>query len=162
MLQIFVIFHGPDKMLCPFCTRHDTKVVDSRVNELEVRRRRECTRCSKRFTTYEKAEVEVAVLKKDGQREPFNRDKIRRGLINAAHKRSITAVQIEAIIDKVERKTRKTGNWEIKSSILGRFVMKELLKIDKVAYLRFASVCKAFDDPLLFHEELALIKVKAD
>jgi len=144
-------------MNCPFCSFQDTKVIDSRVNELEVRRRRECTKCDNRFTTYEKAELELVVIKKDGSKESFSRDKLRGGLIKACHKRPITPEQIELMIVRVEQKARRTGKWEIKSDIIGRLVMKELMKIDKVAYLRFASVCKAFDDPQLFKKELAMM-----
>ena len=144
-------------MHCPFCAFNDTKVVDSRVNELEVRRRRECEKCAKRFTTYEKAEIEVQVLKKNGQQELFSKDKVRNGLIKACHKRPVTPEQIEEIVERVERKVRQSGLWEVKSMFIGRIVMKELLKMDKVAYLRFASVCKAFDDPQLFKKELAIM-----
>src|SRR3989338_3614130 len=144
-------------MHCPFCAFNDTKVVDSRVNELEVRRRRECEKCTKRFTTYEKAEIEVQVLKKNGQRELFSKDKVRNGLIKACHKRPVTPEQIEEIVERVERKVRQSGLWEVKSSMIGRMVMKELLKLDKVAYMRFASVCKAFDDAQSFKKELAIM-----
>ena len=146
-------------MNCPFCSFDDTKVIDSRVNELEVRRRRECDKCSKRFTTYEKAEIDLIVKKKGGHSEEFSRDKIRAGIIKSCHKRPVTAEQIEQVVSKVERKTRNTGKWEVKSSVIGRLVMKELMKIDQVAYLRYASVCKAFDDPRHFSEELAMLKV---
>lgn len=145
-------------MHCPFCSFEDTKVIDSRVNELEVRRRRECEKCEKRFTTYETAEIELTVLKKDGQHESFNRDKVRNGIIKSCHKRPVTPEQVEAIVSKIEQKVRNLGTWEVKSQVIGRLVMKELLKLDKVAYLRFASVCKSFDDPALFEKELSLIQ----
>ena|SRR3989344_4062501 len=146
-------------MHCPFCSFDDTKVIDSRVNELEVRRRRECDKCTKRFTTYEKAEIDLIVKKKDGHCEEFSKDKIKEGILKACHKRPINAEQIEQVVSKVEQKARNTGKWEVKSSVLGRLVMKELMKIDQVAYLRYASVCKAFDNPTHFSEEVALLKV---
>src|SRR3989344_347042 len=145
-------------MHCPFCSHTDTKVVDSRVNELEVRRRRECEKCDKRFTTYENAEIEISVVKKDGQHEAFISDKVRNGIIKSCHKRPVTPEQVEAIVSKIEQKVRNLGKWEVKSEIIGRLVMKELLKLDKVAYIRFASVCKSFDDPALFEKELSLIQ----
>jgi len=145
-------------MHCPFCSHIDTKVVDSRVNELEVRRRRECEKCDKRFTTYENAEIEISVVKKDGQHEAFISDKVRNGIIKSCHKRPVTPEQVEAIVSKIEQKVRNLGKWEVKSEIIGRLVMKELLKLDKVAYIRFASVCKSFDDPALFEKELSLIQ----
>ena len=144
-------------MNCPFCSFQDTRVIDSRVNDLEVRRRRDCPKCAKRFTTYEKAELELVVVKKDNSREQFTKDKIRSGLIKACHKRPITPEQIEVMVSKIEQKARRTGKWEIKSDIIGRLAMKELMKTDKVAYLRYASVCKAFDDPQLFKKELAML-----
>jgi transcriptional repressor NrdR len=145
-------------MHCPFCSHTDTKVVDSRVNELEVRRRRECEKCDKRFTTYENAEIEITVLKKDGQHEAFLADKVRNGIIKSCHKRPVTPEQVEEIVAKIEKKVRNLGKWEVKSDVIGRLVMKELLKLDKVAYIRFASVCKSFDDPALFEKELSLIQ----
>ena len=145
-------------MHCPFCSHPDTKVVDSRVNELEVRRRRECEKCDKRFTTYETAEIEISVVKKDGQHEAFISDKVRNGIIKSCHKRPVTPEQVEAIVGKIEQKVRNLGKWEVKSDVIGRLVMKELLKLDKVAYIRFASVCKSFDDPALFEKELSLIQ----
>ena len=145
-------------MECPFCSHLDTKVVDSRVSHIEVRRRRECEKCEKRFTTYETASLELTVLKKNGGRERFVREKIRDGIARACSKRPITEEHIEAMTNTIEQKVRNLGREEIKSSVIGTLVMKELLKADKVAYLRFASVCKSFDDPKLFERELALLK----
>ena len=145
-------------MRCPFCSHNDTNVIDSRVNEAEVRRRRECESCGKRFTTYETAELELTIIKKDGRREPFSREKVRNGIAQACNKRPITIEQIEAMIGKIEHKIRNLGKEEVKSSVIGNSVMRELLKADKIAYLRFASVCKVFDDPKLFEKELALLK----
>lgn len=144
-------------MNCPFCSFQDTKVIDSRVNELEVRRRRECEKCTRRFTTYEKAELELIVIKKDNSKEQFDHDKIRNGIIKACHKRPILAEHIELMVARIEQKARRSGKWEIKSDIIGRLVMKELMKVDKVAYLRYASVCKSFDDAQLFKKELAML-----
>ncbi len=145
-------------MECPFCSHNDTKVVDSRVSHVEVRRRRECEKCEKRFTTYETAALELTVLKKNGGREKFDALKIRDGIARACSKRPITTEQIQAISGKIEQKIHNMSNEEVKSSVIGNLVMKELIKVDKVAYLRFASVCKSFDDPKLFEKELALLK----
>ena len=145
-------------MYCPFCSSSDTKVVDSRVNELEVRRRRECIKCSKRFTTYEKAELELTVIKKDGRKEPFDRSKIERGLVLSCNKTPVTEEQIEAITDKVEMKVRNLNKEEVKSAVIGNMITKELLKKDRVAYLRFVSVYKGFDHPKMFAKEVALLK----
>ena len=145
-------------MKCPFCSHDDTDVVDSRVNESEVRRRRECAKCAKRFTTYEKPELELTILKKDGGREPFDIIKVKAGIEKACSKCPITPEHVAAMVSKVEQKVRTAGKEEIKSDFVGRLVMKELLKADKIAYLRFASVCKSFDDPKLFEKEIALLK----
>lgn len=145
-------------MRCPFCSHPDTSVVDSRISDVEVRRRRECERCDKRFTTYEKAELELRILKKDGRRELFDRTKIKLGLLKACHKRPISEEQVDAVVSKVEQKIHRLGREEVASTIIGSIAMKELLKLDQVAYVRFASVCKAFDDPQLFEKELELLK----
>ncbi len=145
-------------MRCPFCSHDNTHVVDSRVSDVEVRRRRECSSCHERFTTYETAELELCVIKKDGRREPFTIEKIHNGIVHACNKRPITTEQISVSIRKIEQKVRRLGKEEIKSSVIGTIVMKELLKLDKIAYLRFASVCKAFDDPKLFEKEIELLK----
>lgn len=145
-------------MHCPFCSHGDTKVVDSRLSDVEVRRRRECEKCSRRFTTYETAELELTVVKKDGRREQFDPEKVRTGIIKACNKRPITPEQIELVTHKIEQKVRTMGKEEVRSGVIGTTVMKELLKLDKIAYLRFASVCKAFDDPKLFEREIALLQ----
>lgn len=144
-------------MNCPFCLNADTKVVDSRVNNSDVRRRRECTRCVKRFTTYETAELEVTVIKKDSTTQPFDKQKIVQGLLNACHKRDVDTERIDAIARSIEHEVRSLGKLEVNSSYIGALVMRELLKVDKVAYLRFASVCKSFNDPKLFTKELDCI-----
>ncbi len=145
-------------MRCPFCSFADTRVVDSRVTEQEVRRRRECEKCAKRFTTREIASLELVVMKKDGRREPFQRGKILSGLLKACNKLPITQEQLEQLTEKVERKLYRLRKAEVPSTVIGETVMKELRRLDHVAYLRFASVCKAFTDPKLFEEELALLK----
>ena len=145
-------------MQCPFCKYIDTRVIDSRVTDTEVRRRRECPKCDKRFTTYEKAELELTVIKKDGSREPFDREKIYNGILKACNKLPVTSEEVSSMADRIVQRVRNMDELEIKSSVIGRLVMKELLKVNKVAYLRFASVCKEFDDPKHFEQELELIR----
>lgn len=156
-MHIIRILSG-DSMHCPFCSNEDTKVVDSRVGETDVRRRRECGECSRRFTTHETAELELVVVKRDNSRERFDRGKIRNGIIRACSKRPIVEEQIEAMTVRVEQNILSYNAKEIETSLIGSLVMKELLNVDKIAYIRFASVCKQFDDPKLFEKELALIK----
>lgn len=136
-------------MHCPFCTSGETQVLESRIVEdgRSVRRRRECTKCTKRFTTYEKVEGTVLwVIKKDGGREPFDREKIRRGIVRAIHKRPISLEQVEYIISEVEREMLNKEKQEIPSKSVGQAVLKKLKKIDRVAWLRFASVYLEFED----------------
>lgn len=142
----------------------ETKVIDSRdtgENELITRRRRECLKCEKRFTTYEKIEMpEIYVIKKDGRREIFDQEKIRKGLLKACEKREISIEKIEKIIEDIESEIRKNDNVEIKTKEIGRIVMRYLKKIDNVAYIRFASVYREFADIDSFVEELKKIKSK--
>ncbi len=127
-------------MLCPFCEGVETKVTDKRESGADIRRRRECLSCGKRFTTYEKLEKpEFYVIKKDGRREPFNRDKLLLGFVKACEKRDISHEKLDKIVEKIEDKLRKKGK-EVKSVLIGEEVMKYLKKLDKVAYIRFASV----------------------
>mgnify|MGYP001613547103 FL=1 len=120
-----------------------------------TRRRRECLKCSKRFTTYERVEgIELIVVKKDGRREAFDREKLKRGLMRACDKRPVSVEQIGKIIDKVESEIRNLDSKEIKSSIVGDKVTKELKKLDQVAYIRFASVYRSFADVTDFQKEL--------
>jgi transcriptional repressor NrdR len=151
-------------MRCPFCLNMETKVIDSRdtgENELITRRRRECLKCEKRFTTYEKIEMpEIYVIKKDGRREIFDQEKIRKGLLKACEKREISIEKIEKIIEDIESEIRKNDNVEIKTKEIGRIVMRYLKKIDNVAYIRFASVYREFADIDSFVEELKKIKSK--
>lgn len=148
-------------MKCPFCTNLDTKVVDSRLTDSNdsVRRRRECEKCGKRFTTYERIETKpIAIIKKDNTREPFDRNKILSGLIRACIKRDISAETLNTLIDDIENEIHNmTGN-EINSSELGNLVLKRLKNLDKVAYIRFASVYKQFDNIKQFTSELTHLK----
>jgi len=143
---------------CPYCSHLDTKVLDSRdtgENEDVTRRRRECQKCEKRFTTYERVEmVDLFVIKKDGKREMFDREKVRRGIMKACEKRDIDLDKIEKVIDDVETELRKKDSTEFMSKEVGKVVMKNLKKIDNVAYIRFASVYREFTDIESFEEEL--------
>ena len=136
-------------MKCPFCDNQEDKVIDSRVSKEgnAIRRRRECLKCGKRFTSYERVEEVVPmVIKKDGRREPFNADKIRSGLLIACKKRPIETARIDGIVDSIEKKLIGLGVKEIESSLIGEQIMAELKDLDKVAYVRFASVYRKFKD----------------
>ncbi|MBT3304567.1 transcriptional repressor NrdR [Candidatus Woesearchaeota archaeon] len=142
-------------MRCPYCLSENTKVVDKRDSENFTKRRRECLKCKKRFTTHERVEsVDMIVVKKAGERERYDRDKIKRGLIRACEKRQITLEQIDDTLDKIETELRKSNSTEIPSSKVGNVVIKYLKRLDKVAYIRFASVYKDFKDVEEFQEEL--------
>lgn len=144
-------------MKCPYCGFADTKVLDSRdAEELEItRRRRECEKCEKRFTTYERVEmIDLTILKKDGTKEPFKREKVLNGLKKACEKRPISTEQIEKAADEIERELRKKASTEIQSKTVGELVMKKLIKLDKVAYIRFASVYREFKDLDEFKQEV--------
>jgi transcriptional repressor NrdR len=145
-------------VICPYCSHPETKVSDSRESEDTVRRRRECLKCNKRFTTYEKVEFDLMVIKKDGRREQFSRDKLRSGVLRATEKRPISAEIIEKAIDEIEQKLRGLKSHEIPSKKIGDEVMKKLKSLDKVAYIRFASVYKDFKDIDELAEELKNIK----
>lgn len=134
---------------CPYCGFEDSKVVDKRESEdtKVIRRRRECLKCAKRFTTFERvSELDILVVKKDGRRESFDRTKLRTGIIKACEKRPVRAEQIEAIVDSIEAEIRKRHESEIATKAIGEMVMKQLKKLDKVAYIRFASVYREFED----------------
>jgi len=136
-------------MRCPFCTSDDTQVLESRVVEEggAVRRRRECGKCHKRFTTYEKVKGSVLwVVKKDGRREPFDKEKLRRGVLRAIEKRPVSLDLVDDVVDAVEREMLRRDKEEVGSRAIGTAVLKRLKKIDKVAWLRFASVYLEFDD----------------
>ncbi|BDH62560.1 transcriptional repressor NrdR [Lysinibacillus sp. PLM2] len=144
-------------MRCPACQYNGTRVVDSRpVDEnKEIRRRRECESCGYRFTTFEKIEeTPLIVVKKDGSREEFSREKVLRGLIRACEKRPVPLNNLEEIVMKIEKELRRIGNPEVKSKDVGEMVMDQLSKIDEVAYVRFASVYRQFKDINVFIKEL--------
>ena len=141
---------------CPYCSHAETKVVDSREAEdlSSVRRRRECFKCGKRFTTYERTElVELRIAKKDGRREQFDKNKLIAGMVKACEKRPVSAETIARAADEIERELRRMDETEVKSSAVGEMVMQKLKKIDKVAYIRFASVYRSFADVESFEEE---------
>ena len=136
-------------MKCPFCTGKDSEVLESRLVEggKTVRRRRECKLCGKRFTTYERAgQVVLWVIKKDGRREPFDREKVKRGILRALEKRPVSLATVDSILDDVEREMLKAEKEEVSSRLIGKAVLEKLKKVDKVAWLRFASVYLEFAD----------------
>ena len=144
-------------MRCPFCGCLDTKVLDSRPNENKtaIRRRRECEKCHRRFTTYEKIEtIPLMVVKKDGRTESFDRSKIERGILQACYKRHVTAQTIEKAVDEIEDAVYALGTTEVKSSVIGEIVMDKIKEVDQVAYVRFASVYRQFKDVSTFIEEI--------
>jgi transcriptional repressor NrdR len=150
-------------MYCPFCNADDTKVVDSRLvaEGGQVRRRRECVDCSERFTTYELAELVMPrVIKSDGTREPFNEEKLRAGLQRALEKRPVSIEQIEISLSQIKHFLQVTGEREINSRIIGEEVMAQLHELDEVAYIRFASVYRSFQDLSEFQDELNRLKDK--
>jgi len=145
-------------MKCPFCSTPDTKVIDTRLSESEgsIRRRRECEKCGKRFTTFERIEnTPIAVIKRENTREPFDRNKILGGLIRACVKRNISTSILENLVDEIESEIRNFHANEISSKEIGDIVLKKLKSLDRVAYIRFASVYKQFDSVKLFTEELS-------
>jgi transcriptional repressor NrdR len=142
-------------MICPYCTNSDTKVTDKRDCDSVTRRRRECLKCGKRFTTYERVELELNVIKKDGSRQKFSRDKVYVGVAKNLEKRPFTSEQIDMIVDEIEATIyRAAKNKDIKSSKIGEIVMSKLRKVDKVAYIRFAAVYRDFADVEDFKEEI--------
>ena len=144
-------------MKCPYCSYSESKVIDSRpTDEGElIRRRRECLKCQKRFTTYEIVEtVPVIVIKKDKSREAFDRNKLLRGLLRACEKRPVSIEQLEAIVDEIENTLQNSLDREVPSRQIGAYAMEKLKKVDEVAYVRFASVYRQFRDVNSFMEEL--------
>ena len=144
-------------MKCPYCGSNNTEVVETRDNEdlSIIRRRRSCLACSKRFTTYERIEnVNLYVIKKDGRREQFDRDKVRRGLLTSCEKTKVSVEEIEKIVTDIERELRNRDTVEIKSKEIGDMIAKRLKKLDKVAYIRFASVFRSFVDVEDFEKEV--------
>lgn len=144
-------------MRCPYCFHADTKVVDKRDVVDATRRRRECIGCKKRFTSYEKPEIQIMVVKKDGRKETFDKEKIRAGMLRACEKRPVKTEDIDESVDEIESKVRTFGS-EIESHRIGELVMKKLLHLDKVAYVRFASVYRSFEDVKAFEKEVKLLK----
>ncbi|MBI2107814.1 transcriptional repressor NrdR [Candidatus Woesearchaeota archaeon] len=150
-------------MKCPYCNNQETQVTDTRETEsLEAtRRRRECAKCGKRFTTYERVEeADIVVVKKDGKRERFQRQKLLNGILKACEKRSVPLEKIEKIADDVESDLRKRDSVEIDSRVIGEITMRKLKSLDKIAYIRFASVYREFEDLDRFEEELEKLQKK--
>ena len=144
-------------MRCPFCSADETRVIDSRLSEdgSSVRRRRECEVCSERFTTFERAELRLPqVVKSDGRRETFNEDKLRGGLSRALEKRPVEAATVEKAIGRIRQKLLTSGEREVNSRAIGEWVMAELKNLDPVAYVRFASVYRSFQDLDAFRDEV--------
>ncbi len=151
-------------MKCPFCIFLDSKVVDSRNGKdgTSIRRRRECLKCNRRFTTYERIEeINLVIVKKDGRREGFDRSKIIDGLEKACEKRPISVELIENLVSDLERELQETGEREVNSNVIGEILISKLYEIDEVAYVRFASVYRSFKDVNQFMDELKeLLKEK--
>ncbi|PIO00441.1 transcriptional regulator NrdR [archaeon CG10_big_fil_rev_8_21_14_0_10_43_11] len=147
-------------MRCPYCTSDDLKVTDIRESANHVnRRRRECLQCGKRFTTYERVEdIKLRVVKKDGSRERFHRQKIVDGILKSCEKRPVSHEQVEHAVDELESELRQRGNNEITSSEIGELVVEKLRTIDRIAYIRFASVYRSFTDITQFENELKKLK----
>lgn len=152
-------------MRCPFCSAEDTKVIDSRLvaEGDQVRRRRECQSCSERFTSYETAELLLPkVVKQDGVREPFNEDKLRAGILRALEKRPVSVEQIEAAVNHLKHDLMATGEREVSSLKIGEGVMSQLRKLDHVAYVRFASVYRSFQDLEEFRQEIDRLSAETE
>jgi len=146
---------------CPFCSHEETKVIDSRLagEGRQVRRRRECQSCGERFTSFETAELVMPrVGKRDGRREPFDEAKLRGGIVRALEKRPVTSEQIEESVSRILHRLRTLGEREIDSRLIGGLVMEELRRLDEVAYVRFASVYRSFQDVTEFQEEIQRLK----
>lgn len=154
-----------EKMKCPYCGNPDTRVIDSRPAEdgNSIRRRRSCDVCSKRFTTYEKVEtIPLIIIKKDNNREQYNRGKIENGILRACYKRPVSAEMIQRSVNNIETKIFSLEEKEIPSSAIGELVMEELKDLDEVAYVRFASVYREFKDVNTFMDELKKILDKEE
>lgn len=148
-------------MHCPFCAAVDTKVIDSRLvgDGSQVRRRRQCLDCNERFTTFEVAELVMPrIIKSNEIREPFDEEKLRRGMLKALEKRPVNSDDIEMAISHIKSQLRATGEREVSASMVGNLVMEALKKLDKVAYIRFASVYRSFEDIREFGEEIAKLQ----
>ena len=150
-------------MHCPFCHADDTRVIDTRLvaDGEQIRRRRECQSCTERFTTYESAELLMPrVIKSNGAREPFNEDKLRSGLARALEKRPVSTEELETILNHIQHDLRATGERELPSRVVGEAVMKQLKDVDQVAYVRFASVYRDFQDISEFQDEIARLRTE--
>jgi len=146
-------------MQCPYCNSNELKVTDKRDSGVEIRRRRECLKCKKRFTTYERVELDLNIVKKDGRREKFSRDKLFDGLIKSLEKRPFSSEEIEKLIDDIVANVyRVAKDKDIKGSRVGEIVMAKLKRMDKVAYIRFAAVYRDFADIEDFREEIKKLK----
>ncbi|MGL4454256.1 MAG: transcriptional regulator NrdR [Plesiomonas sp.] len=148
-------------MYCPFCSAVDTKVIDSRLvtDGTQVRRRRQCLECNERFTTFEMAELVMPrVIKSNETREPFNEDKLRHGMLKALEKRPVSADDVEKALNHIKSRLRATGEREVPAKRVGSLVMDALKQLDKVAYIRFASVYRSFEDIREFGEEIARLQ----
>jgi transcriptional repressor NrdR len=144
-------------MYCPFCRTEDTRVIDSRLasDGMQVRRRRECLACGERFTTFESAELVMPrIIKSSGAREPFNEKKLSAGILRALEKRPVKSESVDAAISRIQHRLRASGERELQSRLLGDWVMHELRALDQVAYVRFASVYRSFEDVQAFQEEI--------
>jgi transcriptional repressor NrdR len=151
-------------MRCPFCQQTDNKVLDSRLtpDSFGIRRRRECDKCTKRFTTYERAEMsDISVVKRDGRREIFSRDKVLKGVLRACEKRPVKKEQIDQLVSTIESTLRQQDKEEVSSRKVGEMIMAELAQLDDVAYVRFASVYKKFKDANQFVDAIKTLKKQA-
>ena len=152
-------------MHCPFCSAEDTKVIDSRLvaEGDQVRRRRECLSCKERYTTYEVAELVMPrLIKQNGSREPFNEEKLRAGFLRALEKRPVSIEAIEGEIQQIKHALRATGEREVKSLVLGELVMEHLKQLDQVAYVRFASVYRSFQDIAEFRDAIESLEAEPE
>ncbi|MDF9391812.1 MULTISPECIES: transcriptional regulator NrdR [Methylococcus] len=152
-------------MRCPFCGAQDTRVVDSRLSQEgdQVRRRRECGECRERFTTYESAELNMPrVVKSDGSRQPFREEKLRAGMLRALEKRPVSSDRVEAAITRIKKRLLARGEREVQSRLVGEYVMSELSQLDDVAYVRFASVYRRFEDINQFREVIDRLESEPD
>lgn len=150
-------------MYCPFCAAEDTKVIDSRLvaDGVQVRRRRECLSCHERFTTYETAELVMPrIIKQNGNREPFDEGKLRAGFLRALEKRPVPVESIESVISQIKHSLRATGEREVNSRVLGELVMDSLKQLDQVAYVRFASVYRSFQDIAEFRDAIERLEAE--
>lgn len=150
-------------MKCPFCGKENTKVIDSRPSDDDssIRRRRQCDKCSRRFTTYENVEtIPFVVIKKDMSREPYDRKKLEAGVFRSCHKRPISVEQISALVDKVEAAIFEKEEREISTTAIGEMVLEQLKQLDSVAYIRFASVYRDFEDMNTFMKEIEMLQNK--